>query len=588
MPITRIDLDELLVDLRAHRGDSTGVEVKQASQGLPQDIGTTICAFANMPDGGLIILGVSEAGGFSTTGVSDPATVESGLASVARQTVHPAPYIETTSIDHDGLPVVACHVAPLAPSAKPARFRGEAYLRQADGDYVMGPADLRMVEIAGLHERERLDYDASPVPGASPEDFDKDLVASLARRARRSSVRLRDLDERAILRQLGATTASGEPTVAGLYALGNFPQGLLPALRVTAAVQLPRDSSGVRTQNLRVFDGPVPDLLSSTLEWVTNNLTTRQSYGSDGNLRSIPELPLQAVREALANALVHRDLGPDTLGVGRSIDVRLAENALTITSPGGLRGVTLQQIMSSSHARAAVNQRLYALTQFMRTSDGANIIEGEGGGVTEILRSAVESDLRRPRMVDTGVQFTTILWRGSTLNAADEGWLQEHGDGRTLTHLQKQVLLRARDRRPWSVDALREEFSPMSAQEAHDQLAKLVRWGLLSVDLANEVPASFNKPREPHTHVRTSEATDVRTTRTARAGKNGAVVLAAIDGETTLAQITARTALTERQTRYAVKQLIEAGLVRMDGGPGKRRTSYTRVANPQLGAASEQ
>ena len=216
-----------------------------------------------------------------------------------------------------------------------------------------------------------------------------------------------------ILRQLGATTTSGEPTIGGLYALGNFPQGLLPALRVTAAVQLPRDGSGLRTQNLRVFDGPVPDLLSSTLEWVTTNLTTRQSYGSDGNLRSIPELPLQAVREALANALVHRDLGPDTLGVGRSIDVRLSENALTIASPGGLRGVTLRQIMSSSHARAAVNQRLYALTQFMRTPDGANIIEGEGGGVTEILRSAVESDLRRPRMVDTGVQFTTILWRGS-------------------------------------------------------------------------------------------------------------------------------------------------------------------------------
>ncbi|MDN6399662.1 MAG: putative DNA binding domain-containing protein [Brachybacterium sp.] len=581
MPITRADLDDLLADLRIHRGDSTGVEVKQATQGLPHDIGTTICAFANMPDGGLIILGVSEAGGFSTTGVADPATMESGLASVARQTVDPAPYIETASIDHDGLGVIVCHVAPLAPSAKPARFRGEAYLRQADGDYVMGPADLRMVEIAGLHDRERLDYDASPVPGASREDFDNDLVESLVRRAQRSSVRLRGLDENVILRQLGATTTSGEPTIGGLYALGNFPQGLLPALRVTAAVQLPRDGSGLRTQNLRVFDGPVPDLLSSTLEWVTTNLTTRQSYGSDGNLRSIPELPLQAVREALANALVHRDLGPDTLGVGRSIDVRLSENALTIASPGGLRGVTLRQIMSSSHARAAVNQRLYALTQFMRTPDGANIIEGEGGGVTEILRSAVESDLRRPRMVDTGVQFTTILWRGSMVDAADEKRLQEHGDGRALTHLQKQVRLRARDGRPWSVDALRDEFSPMSSREAHDQLTKLVRWGLLSIDLANEVPASITAGSTPHEKVTSTHPIDVRRPRIAGAGKNASVVLSAIDGDATLAQITARTALTDRQARYAVTQLIRAGLVRMDGGPGQRGTTYSRVMESQ-------
>ncbi|MGP9747454.1 ATP-binding protein [Brachybacterium sp. AOP29-B2-41] len=577
MSITRADLDSLLADLRAHRGDSTGVEVKRAAHGMPADIGSTLCAFANMPDGGLIILGVSEADGFSTTGVDNPAAMEAGLASIARQSVVPAPYIETASIDHDGLWVITCRVAALPPSAKPARFRGEAYLRQGDGDYVMGPADLRMIDVAGFHERERLEYDAADVPGASRADLDDDLVEELIGRARRSSARLRQLDDDVILRQLGATTTDGTPSVAGLYALGNFPQGVMPALRVTAAVQLPRDGSGVRTQNLRVFDGPVSDLLASTLEWVTANLTTRQVYGADGNLRSVLELPLRAVREAVANALVHRDLGPDTLGMGRSVDVRLSENALTIASPGGLRGVTLRQIMGSSHARAAVNQRLYALAQYMRTEDGSNIIEGEGGGVTEILRSTVDADLRRPRLVDSGVTFTTILWRGAVVDPADERWLIEHADGRALTHLQKQVLLRARDGRAWSIDGLSEEFSPMSRGEAHEQLARLVRWGLISVDLTEEMPVSLS-PRAggiavPHTPAGSRK---VHRSNDRSLGKNGPSVLGAIDGETSLAQIKERTALTDRQVRYAVKTLEAAGLVTMNGGPGQRGTTYTR------------
>lgn len=576
MVMTREELDVLLAELRAHRGDSTTVEVKQASQDMPSDIGTTICAFANMPDGGLIILGVSEAGGFSTTGVAEPAVMEAGLASIARQSVTPAPYIESDSIDHDGLWIVVCRVAPLAPSSKPARFRGDAYLRQADGDYVMGPADLHMVEVAGLHDRERVEHDSAEVPGAARADFDEDLVEALLRRARRTSPRLRDQAPDTILRQLGAVSGTGVPTTAGLYALGNYPQGLLPSLRVTAAVQLPRDGSGARTQNLQVFDGPLPDLLASTLDWVSANLSTRQTYGEDGNLRSVAEMPLQAVREALANALVHRDLGPDTLGVGRSIDIRLTAGALTITSPGGLRGVTLRQITSSSHARAAVNQRLYALAQHLRTADGANIIEGEGGGVTEILRSTVEADLRRPQLIDNVVSFTTVLWRGTVVGAADERWLQARADGRTLTHLQKQVLLRARDGEQWNVDDLRAEFSPMSREEAHDQLSTLVRWGLVTADLAEDVPTSMAKDSVPTT-VRRADSDDVRAVQRP-GGKNGPIVLAAVDDGTTAAQIVNRTGLTMRQVAYALSKLVADEAVTMIGGRGHRDTRYSRIA----------
>lgn len=578
-------LDDVLEDLRRHRGDSTTVEIKRASGGMPDRMGASICAFANMPDGGHIILGVSEPENFSITGVEDPAQAEAALISIAREAVTPSPYIETHTIDDDGMHVVTARVASLSPALKPARFRGDAYLRQADGDYVMGPADMRMLEIAKLHETERIQYDSAPVSGARSEDLDHDIVDAFLRRARAASTRLRGLDDLTLLRQLGATSSSGEPTVAGLYALGNFPQGLLPSLQVTAAVQLPRDGGSARTQNLRYFDGPLPDLLNDALGWVVTNLTTRQVYRPDGHLRDEPEMPLRAIREALANALVHRDLGPDTIGTGRSVDVRITNRALTIVSPGGLQGVTLSQITSSAHARAAVNQRLYAIAKHLRTPDGQKIIEGEGGGVTEILRSTVESDLHRPRLVDNGVQFTAVLWRGSAFTEEDARWLDQVGGGRPLTHMQKQVLLRARDGQRWDADRMREEFSPLPREDAQDQLSDLVRWRLVDADLADDVPVrifddqltSASSPPAEHPES-TTERRNGSEERIADSGPNAAAVWAAMgSGGTTVSALRGDTGLSARQVRYALNRMMQAGLVAMDGGQGHRSTTYRRL-----------
>lgn len=57
-------LNDLILELRARRGDTASVEVKAAAEGCPH-LGETLSAFGNMPDGGTIILGVDEATGFT-------------------------------------------------------------------------------------------------------------------------------------------------------------------------------------------------------------------------------------------------------------------------------------------------------------------------------------------------------------------------------------------------------------------------------------------------------------------------------------------------------------------------------------------
>lgn len=411
MAWTASKLREELALLRARRGDSTSIEVKRAEQGLPKNCPETVCAFANMPSGGTLILGVDEARGFRVNGVPDPAAYEAALVSQARNAITPVPQLTTSTMMFDGKHVVIAEVLPLPVQDRPARYQGKAYLRQSDGDYVMHAHELRMVEVEKLHLTQLVQNDKEAIPGLTLDDLIPNLVEMYLTNYRRADPRLRDRTDAELLRRTGVTLGDGQLTLAGLYALGDYPQGEFPALGVTVAIRVPADQGGHRTRDLQDFTGPIPILLENVMNWVESSLPEVRDYSADGHIRPRPELPLSAVRELVANALVHRDLGPNTLGVGKSIQIRLTPDELFIVSPGGLRGVSIQQLESLDHAQAAVNQRLYNISKRLRTPDGAAIIEGEGGGIHEVFRACRAANLPRPALTDTGVQFKATLWR---------------------------------------------------------------------------------------------------------------------------------------------------------------------------------
>lgn len=411
MSWTPDQLSNVLEEMRARRGDTTSIEVKRATGGLPQ-LADTICAFANMPNGGTIILGVDEASGtFDVTGVNDVAALEAGLASMARNKVRPEPHLEFQTFTLERKKVLIAHVSPLRLTDRPAYVGQQAYLRQSDGDYAMQPHEIRMIEIAKLHSQDQVDYDLQPATGRTQADLIPELVRAYAAAVRARDHRLKTMTDDQVLRLTNVVNSDGQPTLAGLYALGAYPQGQYPALMATAAVQLPGGEGQARNRNLQDFSGPVAVLLENVMDWVATNLDTIHRYRPDGHMQALPELPLDAVRELIANALVHRDLGPNTLGTGKGIQVRLTPRNLFIQSPGGLRGVSLSQLNSVEHAQAAVNQHLYQIAKRLRTADGASVIEGEGGGIQQVFRSTSERGLPRPQLIDTGVQFKALLWR---------------------------------------------------------------------------------------------------------------------------------------------------------------------------------
>lgn len=414
MTMSSVDLPKIVSDLRQRGGDSTTVEVKSALGGCPS-LGETLCAFANMPGGGLIILGLDESNDFSPVGLTGIAALEQGVASQAREAVHPPVTCTFSTEVLDGHDVLLVRVDSLPLLHRPAVYRGNAYLRQADGDYRMSDLEVAQIELLKIQQTSPTRPDLAAVTGTCLDSLDDSLVEAYAHQVRTRSRRLAGLDVKPLLTATGVLTATGEATLAGLYALGTYPQGVRPSLGVTAAVLEP-SSPGARTHDLAHFTGPIPDLLQDVMQWVARNTPTGMGYDVDGHGRDLVALPHRAVREIVANALVHRNL--DGVTDSKRVEIRIKNGSLIVTSPGGLRAITVDQL-GTPGGKAAVNPTLYDICKDVRTEDGSRLIEGEGGGVRETCEAVAELGLPEPVFRDTGVSFTAILrWRRAGSAAA--------------------------------------------------------------------------------------------------------------------------------------------------------------------------
>ncbi|CAB0625357.1 transcriptional regulator [Corynebacterium diphtheriae] len=538
-------LTEQLAELRRLHRDSTDIEVKRASE-LPENLPETTCAFANMPSGGTIILGVDENRDFEVVGVADAAALEEALISQTRNSVKPAPMIECETFTLEGKQVLVAQVNPVPLQNRPAHYRGVAYLRQSDGDYEMNDADLALVEIQKLSHSENFQFDVAPVLNSSTRDLDSVRVKSFLEAARAGSrILSKKIDDQELLETLNIVTVKGELTLAGIYALGEYPQGKAPQLRITAAVQLPREGSSVRTRNMQDFEGPLPDLLESALTWVKQNAPTRNVYDSSGNMRKESVYPLPAVRELIANALVHRDLSPNS--DGKWVEIRLCDDRLVISNPGGLRGVSVKQLESATLSKNAVNPRLYDIAKRVRT---------EGAGIQEVLRQTRQALLAKPQLIDTGVQFTAILYGASVFSEAELEWLRSIG-GDGLTAVEKHLLVGLRKGESWHLSRILNEFSPITVAEAEKLMHGLKKRGFIESE--NQAP-----------RVEKGETTLAKIT------KNAPTVARALElkSQQSFEELLRTTGLSQGQLRFALDKLQTVGLVVREGGWGVHGTTY--------------
>lgn len=387
--------------LRTEGSDTAAVEAKSARGGLPDNLPNLLSGFANRPGGGTIVFGLDENQGFAACPVYDVKAAQQGVVAVARQALEPPVQVTTEVVPFEGERVVIVGVLEADAVSKPVRVRtsGLAYLRQYDGTYPLSDVE----EQAFVAARTQPSYDRNAVAGSSASDLDELAVAVFVRARRAQSSVFTGWSDDEVLRHTGVMTADGEVTVAGLLALGVFPQGLFPNLSIQAS-SLDGTEQGSRILDSVVLEGPVATMLDDAEAWVARSTATG-IVQRRGDLYDEPALPARAVRELVANALVHRDLGPHALG--RYVSLTLEPGRLTITNPGGLYGVSLEAL---GHTDSSLrNGWLAAILMSVRSSSGKRVIERLGSGIPAARDAMRSAGLPEPQFFDTGVAFTARL-----------------------------------------------------------------------------------------------------------------------------------------------------------------------------------
>lgn len=334
MPDTPLQLIQYILTVRC---ESHTVEVKAARQGAPR-LYDTLSSFSNQEEGGAIVFGVDESSGYEVCGVYDAQLLQKAIVEQCRE-MEPVlrPTIELVSFD--GKQVVVAYVQGLAMGERPAYRRTAGILR---GSFVrVGDSDERMTD-AELYEidafKKGVADDASAHPDATRAMLDENALARYVLAARDGRSRLSGRSDDEVLRLTGVLR-DATPTLAGMMALGDYPQRVyrnccLTAVAV-AGTHLDAGERGVRFLDNRTIEGSVPQMMEEGWAFVARN--TRSASVVSGLRRDeVPEYPELAVREMIANALVHRDYGPYSIGT----PVRLVVYAdrIECVNPGGIFG----------------------------------------------------------------------------------------------------------------------------------------------------------------------------------------------------------------------------------------------------------
>ena len=422
------ELDDAVLRLRVAGTDLQTIEVKSGEGGLPKSLPETISAFANAR-GGMLLLGLSETDGFNTVPI-DAAKLAADLGAVCAEHLDPPVRADIDIAEVEGQPVVVALVDELPPDQKPCYVisrgvdRG-SYIRTHDGDRRLSTYE---VHVLSSSKGQPVD-DTVVVPDAALSDLDPDRVGSLLRRLRanRGNV-FSNVDDATILRMMGVTanTDSGPGiTLVGLLALGIFPQQFVPQLNVTFVAFATRSgqpmADGTRFLDNQSIDGPIASMVSETLAAMRRNMKRRGIVVGLGR-EDRWEYPEEAIREIVANALMHRDY--HSLAHGSQVRVELYPDRLVVSSPGGIYGPVAREDLMAEPVSSSRNARLAKLLEDVEIgSTGRTVCENRGTGLLAMAGALRDAGIEPPTIDDFVREFRVTISNHGLLDDEAVEWL---------------------------------------------------------------------------------------------------------------------------------------------------------------------
>ena len=416
--MTQSELSELIAN-----GENSSVEFKRDDL-KPKDLAKELVAFANF-DGGRVLIGVDDDGHVSGL-QHEPAETEEWVMSVARDKVRPSliPHFQVLRDVEPGKHVAVVRVGTgWTVMARYHNNKEEYFIRAGSQSVPMRQGELQRAfqQPSGLRPEVR------PIPGATLNRLDRRRLKDYFGRIRGQDIPPDDTPDADAAWQrllvnteiMTETEETGEATstLAGVLLFGRTPNRFLPqaGIHATAYPGSEKTYEAVESADLR---GPMVGLFAEgngreelvegglvekALAFVRRNTAVTSKIDEETGRRiDRRAYPMEAVREAVVNALVHRDY----LMGSTDIELALYADRLEVISPGRLpNGITPERMKAGT--RSARNQ---LLKDFM--SD-YNYMEHRGLGVPrKIVKLMREQNGTEPDLEPRDDRFTVRLWKG--------------------------------------------------------------------------------------------------------------------------------------------------------------------------------
>ena len=401
--------EELLVlikKIQEIKAESQTVEVKSAHNGCPKRLYDTLSSFSNQDGGGIIVFGLDEKQGFEAVGVYNLQDLQKSVTEQCNQ-MEPAVRGVFTFAEYEDKNICALEVPSVELVERPCYYKGAgkvkgSYIRVGDADLPMTDYEIYSYESYKKHVHD----DEREVERIDLSYMDREILDKYIVEKKQARPKFSKLSEEQIYEMLNIKRDE-RFTLAAVMNFALYPQGVFPQLGITAVV-VPGYSigelgnSGERFVDNKRIEGTISEMLEEAMVFCKRNMKIKTIIDSKtGKRNDRTEYPINAVREAILNALIHRDYSVHTEGT--PIQINFFTDRLEIHSPGGLYGrMTVEQL-----GKARPDLRNPTLATM---AESLNQAENRYSGIPTIRMEMKEYGLPEPEFKNGRNEFVVTLY----------------------------------------------------------------------------------------------------------------------------------------------------------------------------------
>lgn len=407
---TKMTTEELLEKLeliQKLKCETATLEIKSAEQGCPKHLYDSLSSFSNQDDGGIIIFGVDEKQNYKEVGVYDPQDIQK---KINEQCLQMEPVIRPllTVAEKNNSFFVSAEIPGADITDRPVFYQGKgrvkgSFTRVGDSDEPMTEYEVYSYEAY----RKKYQDDIRRIDRVTFASLNQELLSEYIVMLKKGKPRLAALEDEDIY-ELMSIKRGNDITLSAVMNFSPYPQAYFPQLCIIAIVVPGIEIGTLGEQGERFLDnqrieGTISEMLDGAIQFANRNMRTKTIINPQtGKREDRTDYPIPAIREAILNALVHRDYSIHTEGM--PIQLIMFEDRMEIRNPGGIYGrIKIDQLgkVQPDTRNPVIASELEVL----------KITENRYSGIPTIRRTMQEYNLRQPEFIDERGNFIVKLYK---------------------------------------------------------------------------------------------------------------------------------------------------------------------------------